>query len=249
MSELEDDPLYRDPTFAQFYDAGCHPRIDFDYCIALARDATSVLDLGCGTGELAVAMADGKAVTGVDPAGAMLDIARERPGGDKVTWVEVDARSARLDRRFDLIVLTGHAYQVFLDDEDQRAVLATIAAHLEPGGRFIFDSRNPLVRSWQDWNRASSLRQLEHAQLGPLESWSEATFDVDKGIANYENWYRVLNTGKDYSASAQIRYTPKEKLAELIAGAGLVVDEWLGDWHGAPWTPDASEIIPVGRLG
>src|SRR4051794_19786754 len=75
-----DDPLYRDPDLAQFYDAANRWGTDFDYCVALASDATSVLDLGCGTGELATALAEGRKVIGVDPASAMLDIARKRSG-------------------------------------------------------------------------------------------------------------------------------------------------------------------------
>src|SRR5688572_28616020 len=104
-----DDPLYRNPALAQFYDVANQWGADFDYCVSLASDATSVLDLGCGTGELAAALAQNRKVTGVDPAAAMLDNARGRPGGGNVAWVQADALSVRLGKRFDLIVLTGHA--------------------------------------------------------------------------------------------------------------------------------------------
>ena len=141
------DDLYNDPGLAQFYDLENGWGLDFDYCLQLADEARAVLDLGCGTGQLAASLADGRTVVGVDPAAAMLDIARHRHGGRKVTWVEADARRVRLDRRFDLVLLTGHAYQVFLSDEDQQAVLSTIAEHLAPGGRFVFDTRNPAARA------------------------------------------------------------------------------------------------------
>ena len=103
MSTPSSNDLYRDPHLAQFYDLANRGRADFDYCLALASDAASVLDLGCGTGELAAALAKDRAVTGVDPAAAMLDIARRRQGGDRVTWVQADAQSVRLGRRFDLV--------------------------------------------------------------------------------------------------------------------------------------------------
>src|SRR3546814_7113595 len=63
---------------------------DFDFCRRLAAEAKSVLDLGCGTGELAVALSEGCDVVGVDPAPAMIEVARRRPGGDRVTWIEAD---------------------------------------------------------------------------------------------------------------------------------------------------------------
>ena len=120
-----------------------------------------VLDLGCGTGLLAAALGEGGEVFGVDPAAAMLDVARRRAGGQRVTWVEADARTVRLGRRFDLIVMTGHAFQVLLTDDDQRAVCETIAAHLVPGGTFIFDSRNPAAEEWREWTPAASRRAFD----------------------------------------------------------------------------------------
>ncbi len=145
---LHRDPFFDDPEFAQFYDCECgsdrRQRFDFEFCMQLAEDAGSVLDLGCGTGELAAAISNGRDVTGIDPANAMLEIARKRCGGDGVTWIEADARTLRLDDRFDLVLLTGHAFQVFLTREDQQAALATIALHLSPGGCVVFDTRNPI---------------------------------------------------------------------------------------------------------
>jgi len=247
MPELADDALYRDPLLAQFYDAANGWAADFDYCVRLAADSRSILDLGCGTGELTTALSEDRDVVGVDPAAAMLDIARERPEGDRVEWVEADARTVRLGRHFDLILLTGHAFQVFLTTQDQRAVLATIAAHLAPGGRFIFDSRNPAYRSWENWTKRAGSRQIEHPEHGHIEAWNESIYDEATDILTYENGFRVIATGQNLSASAQIRYTAKDELERLIGEAGLTVDTWLGDWEGNPFHPMAREIIPIGR--
>src|SRR6185295_14259902 len=113
------DRLYSDPDLVQFYDIENERGVDFDYCVRFAQGARSVLDLGCGTGQLAAALVDGRSVSGVDPASAMLDIARRRVGGESVDWVEADARTVRLGRRFDLVLLTGHAFQVFLTPDDR----------------------------------------------------------------------------------------------------------------------------------
>jgi len=243
-----DDPLYRDPDLAQFYYLENGWAADFDFCMDLAGNAASVMDLGCGTGELAAALAQDRAVTGVDPAAAMLDIARVRPGGEKVAWVEADARSVRLDRRFDLVLLTGHAFQVFLTDQDQAAVLATIASHLAPDGRFVFDSRNPAFRSWEKWSNEDSAHTLQHPQLGTIEAWNDYAHDGSTGILTYTSSYRVKETGTIHSASAKIRYTSRMELAARIEAAGLAIDTWLADWQGAPFHPEAKEIIPIGRL-
>ncbi len=247
MSTISDDPLYRDPSLAQFYDTANRWGPDFDFCMKLAEDANSALDLGCGTGELTAALAATCNVTGVDPAAAMLDIGRARPGGDKVEWVGGDARTVRLRKRYDLIVLTGHAFQVFLTEEDQRAALATIAAHLSPAGRFVFDTRNPGFYGERDV-RHSSVRQLEHAELGAIEASDESHYDEATGILSYENGYRVLSTGEHFAGRSKILYTSREKLSGLMRDAGLTVDAWYGDWEGNPFHAQAREIIPVGCL-
>lgn len=242
------DKLYHDPALARFYDLENRWGADLDYCLHLADGARSVLDLGCGTGQLAARLADCRTVVGVDPAAAMLDIARCRPGGQRVAWVEADARDVRLGRRFDLVLLTGHAFQVFLADEDQRAVLSTIAAHLAPGGRFIFDTRNPAAQAWRDWTPGQSRRKFEHPGLGTVEAWNDIVQDAATGIVTYQTHYRVLAGERHYSAASRIQFTTQEKLAAMLDRAGLAVDEWLGDWTGGAREPASREIIPVGRL-
>ncbi|MGF1629736.1 MAG: class I SAM-dependent DNA methyltransferase [Kiloniellaceae bacterium] len=246
---LSDDRLYDDPELVQFYDLDNEKGPDDDLCIRMAAEARSVLDLGCGTGRLTVGLAgNGRAVTGADPAAAMLDMARRREGGGKVEWVEADARSLRLNRRFDLIVLTGHAFQVFLTPADQAAVLATIAQHLTPRGRFIFDSRSPAAEEWREWVPGVSDWELTHPRLGRVEAWNDASHDPASGIVTYETHYRILADGRHLVARSQIKFTPKEELEELIAEAGLHVSQWYGDWQEAPWTPTSKEIIPLGGL-
>ncbi len=244
---LIDDRLYIDPELVQFYDLENEGGADLDYCIAFAKGARSVLDLGCGTGQVAVTLAPGRNVTGVDPAGAMLDVARGRPGGESVEWVEADARHVRLGKKFDLVLLTGHAFQVFLTAEDQRAVLATIAAHLAPEGRVIFDSRNPAAREWLEWVPEESQRSVQHPRLGTVQAWNDAAWDETAGVVTYDTFYEAAG-GRRFHAQSKIAFPGKDVLAKMLHEAGLAVDRWLGDWHGAPWTPASREIIPIGRL-
>jgi len=248
MSDRVVSDLYDRAALAEFYDLGQPHRIDFEFCRALARDASSVLDLGCGTGALAIEIAPTTPVTGVDPAQGMLDIARTRPGGDAVTWIAGDARSVRLGRTFDLIMLTGHTFQVFLTAGDRLAVLATIAAHLNPMGRFVFDTRNPDYPGAKERTKSQTLRQIMHPQHGVVDKWNESGFDPATGILTYTNSYRVRATGELRSATEQISYTGRAALAAVVAEAGLRVDQWFGDWSGAPFAPHASEIIPLGGL-
>lgn len=242
-----DDPLYRDPELAAFYDLENGWAADFDFCAALAAGAGSVLDLGCGTGMLAAALAPGRRVVGVDPAGAMLEVARRRPGGDAVRWVEADAAGLDLGEVFDLVVMTGHAFQVFLTDDDRAAALAAVARHLAPGGRYVFDSRNPARAAWRSWGRERSCRVVAHPELGRVAAWNEAEHDPATGIVTYRTVYAAAD-GARREADARIRFAPRDEIAAALAAAGLGVERWLGSWAGEPWQPDSPEIIPIGFL-
>lgn len=239
---------YTDAALAGFYELENNWAADFDYCVSLAETAGSVLDLGCGTGQLATHLARTRRVTGVDPAEGMLTIARTRPGGDRVQWVLGKAQTVRLGQRFDLIVLTGHAFQVFLTAADQAAVLATIAHHLSPEGRFIFDTRTPQAMDLAEWNPPLSNRRVEHPDRGPIDLVTETDTRQVDGIVAYTTHYHLLREGRRLAAVDRLVFPSQQTIARRIAEAGLTVDRWLGDWRGSPWSPAAKDIIPLGRL-
>jgi SAM-dependent methyltransferase len=243
------DKLYNDPRLVEFYDIENGWTADSEYLHRMATGRTSILDLGCGTGLLAAALAQdgGKRVVGVDPAAAMLEIARQRPGGERVRWIEGDGRTIRLEETFDLVLLSGHAFQVFLTGEDQLAALRTIAAHLSPEGRFIFDSRNPEVEEWKEWTPAESERTIVHPDLGDVFAWNDVRHDPSTGIVEYDTFYRVATDERTYSAQSKIAFPSYEDLVSMMDEAGLVVERWLGGWDGRPFAAAAPEIIPIGR--
>ncbi|SDQ11832.1 class I SAM-dependent methyltransferase [Pseudovibrio sp. Tun.PSC04-5.I4] len=239
--------IFTDPSVAQFYELGEVVRSDYDFCKAQAANARSILDLGCGTGELTVQLTKGRHVVGLDPATAMLDIARARAGGENVTWIEGDARNFSLNEHFDLVVLTGHSFQFFLNEKDQLSALNCIAKHLSPNGRFIFDTRNPDFGGRKTREKHETLQCRVHPDLGEIESWNISEYDEENRILSFVNVYKHLETGEVYSAPSQIKYTNQNKIKALIKQAGLHVDEWLGEWTGEPYNPASREIIPIGR--
>lgn len=98
----------------------------------------SVLDLCCGTGQLAAALVtEGYRVQGLDVSEAMIAIAR-RNAPEAQFWV-ADARFLRLDDEFDAVVCTYDSVNHFLTVEDVRRVFSGVAGVLAPSGVFVFD--------------------------------------------------------------------------------------------------------------
>ena len=213
-----------------------------------------ILDLGCGTGLLACGFATrGYDVTGADPAAAMLAIARARPGGDQVRWIQASAAAldtaAGLDTGpgFDLIIMTGHVFQQFLEDQDVRAVLRTLARHLAPGGRLAFETRNPAVREWQDWNPRDTRQRVETAGIT-----ADVHYDIS-GVAGelvtYETWYQFAGTRDPVVVADTLRFADQPQVAAFLAEAGLTQVTWYGDWDRSPYGPASPEIIAVASGG
>src|SRR5690349_12422461 len=102
------DAIFADPRLARIYDAFDGPRVDLDLYLGIAAEvkASRVLDIGCGTGSLAVLLASsGLEVIGVDPAAASLEIARAKDS--RVTWLHGDATSLP-PLSVDLATMTGN---------------------------------------------------------------------------------------------------------------------------------------------
>ena len=88
------DAIFDDPRLAVLYDPLEPDRPDLDDYVAMADEfgARTVLDVGCGTGTFACQLAvRGIEVVAVDPASASLDVARSKPGADRVRWIQGDA--------------------------------------------------------------------------------------------------------------------------------------------------------------
>ena len=101
----EPDATFADPRQAVLYDVFNNDRSDLDAYVKIANEVVAhrVVDLGCGTGSLAVRLAErGFAVTGVDPAAASLDVARTKPYAELVTWVHGDACGCPIPRALPL---------------------------------------------------------------------------------------------------------------------------------------------------
>ena len=240
------DDIFADDGFARLYDAFNPWGPGDDFYLALARESGGpVLDLGCGTGMLACRIAhEIQPVIGLDPAKGMLRVARSRPGADKVEWIEGDARHFDMGRRFNLIYLTGHAFQVFLNDDEALAMLRGAARHLAAQGRLAFDTRNPVMRAWQNWT-AGNTETVEVPGFGRVEESVDAIYDETTGIASMTHRQRFLDRGTEQTGRSRIRFTGEDRVAALVAQAGLSLERCFGWWDRTPFNSTASEIIVV----
>lgn len=234
---------YSEPRLAAVYDPLNASETDYRFFEDLVGPAPlRVVDIGSGTGLFASRLAQaGHAVTGVEPAAGMMCIARRRD--ERVAWIDAGAESFATETRFHFATMTGHVFQVFLDDEHVAAVLANVRRHLAPGGRLAFDSRNPLARDWETWIEAETVEDVEVPGTGSVRVHYDVV-DVQGERVTFETHFRFPD-GERAVATDTLRFMPRQRLETHLTGAGFGHVDWYGDYDLSAWTPQSPEIIVV----
>jgi SAM-dependent methyltransferase len=244
------DRLFSDAGLAALYDLFCPwgERGDFDFYLPLVMAARSVLDVGCGTGLLlhgARQAGHTGRLCGLDPAAGMLDEARKRPG---IEWIQGDLTSAGFEAEFDLVVMTGHAFQVLVEDDELRFSLAAIRRALTGDGRFAFETRNPLARAWERWTPANAVEVTDSSGL--IVSMShEVDGPLDGRTVTFTTTFTSRSWDRPQESRSTLRFLGADSLSLFLTAAGLVVEEQFGDWDGEGLTGTSPEIITIARPG
>ncbi|MCW2757476.1 MAG: hypothetical protein JWO46_1222 [Nocardioidaceae bacterium] len=216
------DAQFADPRLARVYDALDPDRRDLAPYVGLAAElgARRILDVGCGTGSLALLLAaEGYGVTGLDPAEASLDVARAKPGAEDVRWLHGDAAAAP-PGAFDLAVMTGNVAQVFVTDEDWAATLAALQEALVPRGHLVFETRRPEARGWEAWTPDSSRHHADVPGVGVVETWVELT-EVTSDLVSFRWTYLFHDDGSALFSDSTLRFRDEASVRRTLEAAGF----------------------------
>lgn len=219
------DPIFSEPRLARIYDALDADRSDLDVYAAVVRElgARWVVDIGCGTGELACLLAGrGLRVTGVDPAAASIDIARRKPGAERVRWIVGDATATAVPPGdADVATMTGNVAQVFLTDDDWAGVLRAARSALRPGGHLVFEVRDPAWEAWRGWNRAESLRRVDVPGVGMVETWVDLA-EVRPPFVSFRWTFAFGSDGAVLTSDSTLRFRSCDEVLDSLSAAGFV---------------------------
>jgi SAM-dependent methyltransferase len=177
----------------------------------------TVLDLACGTGELAILLAErGYEVTGVDLSESMLKAAKRKRGRRRIRFVRADIRRLSLGREFDLVCCFFDSLNHLTSKSDLLSALRTARWHLRPRGHFVFDMITS--EGLKTWEKTEIEREENYVLLteGELNHTGDRVKIVIEGF--------IRKRGNLYDHFSQIireRAYPQKVTTQLLAKAGF----------------------------
>lgn len=250
-------------AFARLYDIDLlEDPGDTDLYLALAlRTGDPILELGVGTGRLAVSLAEaGHDVVGVDVDAAMLERARDRIANAgpaiarRIALTEADMLDVRLAAAdsFGLAFIALNTLFLLATRDRQRAAIRTLADHLAPGGLAVVDVWIP---DTDDLSRFDGRLIFEYEREDPVTGSTvtkvaAARHDPALGVVDLTS---IFEEGRQGEPAARwirrdaLRLVAPEELRALAIDAGLVVEQVAGTYDLDPLGPGSERAILVAR--
>jgi SAM-dependent methyltransferase len=247
--------------WADIYDR-VYSYLDYDLPFYVQQAAVAggrVLELGCGTGRIALAMADrGHEVVGVDISPKMVAKAAAKAKAQGLTELARFEAGDMLDvdsgGGFALVTMPFRSFQSMLTPEDQREALANIAGQLQPSGMLVFDIFVPDVEQLGAHDEAVPfhVRDIDQDDGSRFVIWGQNAWDGVEQVNDARLIIEELDVDgrmvQRLFRDFEQRYTFRYEMQHLLELCGFTVETLYGDFDGGPVTEESDDLVWVARL-
>ncbi|WP_155371397.1 class I SAM-dependent DNA methyltransferase [Catellatospora vulcania] len=239
-SDLWDDDAaaqYDDTSAEMFAPDALDPAVDF--LARLAGDGPA-LEFAIGTGRVAVPLtARGVRVSGIELSQPMVDHLRRKVSADEVPVVVGDMATATVPGEFSLVYVPWNSIGNLRTQDEQVRCFQNAARHLAPGGRFVIELWVPGIRRFPPGQSAVPFAVTDR-HVG-FDTYDMVT---QQGTSHH---YRRLDDGSTRYGFSNFRYIWPAECDLMARLAGLVLEQRVADWTGAPFTSDSESHVSVWR--
>lgn len=241
---------------ARFYDAGMEGFADdLPFYLDFARRIGGpVLEFGCGTGRVSIALAEaGYDVTGVDCSPEMLAIARRRLRSRRelpLRLVLADMREVYFRRRFRLVIIALDTFLHLRDVQEQRRTLKAARDNLEKDGVLLLDLAGPMA--WDDWAQGTRPLVPVWSTLGSdgvrTSKYSTYVADASRQTRHVTEIYEQIDREalvRRWVAEYDLRYVFPAEADLLVDACRLVVHGRFGDYDCSQFLGDSPRLLLV----
>jgi SAM-dependent methyltransferase len=217
---------------------------DIPFYIEYAKkhNCNNILELGCGTGRIAIPLAkEGFNVTGLDLSNEMLDVFKQKLDKfddsvkNKIELIHGNMADFNLNKKFDFIIVPFRAFQCLTDDSDIENSINCIKNHLNNEGIFIVNVFNPRIdaENWCCSVRIQWERLDENTGNYVIKKYSQDKIDAQNRIIYITFIYEVKHKAGNISIledKLKLKYHYEDNLQDIVEKAGLKVKEKFG-WY------------------
>jgi len=258
-----------DSLHTEIYDAlgaslvtGSSVEGDTDFYRRLARETGGpILEVGCGTGRVATALAaDGHEVVGIDLSAPMLRLAEQRretssaDAAARLSFHLADMTTLDLGRDFALIVAPARVFQFMLTSAAQREALAALRTHLRPNGRLVLDLFDPLLdRVVPSADVTTGGGELIHPTTGNRVTWEITGRRPDPArqlIVDDWTFSEIDASGEVLRTATEqltLRWSLRSEMRYLFELLGFEVVADYGDFRGGPPAYGREQVWVLGH--
>jgi SAM-dependent methyltransferase len=197
----------------------------------------AALELGIGTGRVALPLSQrGVRVHGIDLSEAMVARLRAKPGAERIGVTIGDFATTSVDDRFSLAYLVFNTIQNLTSQDEQVACFQNVAAHLEPGGRFVIETGVP------DLQRLPPGETVRAFAVTPAYLGFDEYDVVSQGLISH---HYTVQDGSLQLHSMPFRYVWPSELDLMARIAGMRLRERWSGWRREPFTSESRKHISV----
>ena len=197
----------------------------------------NALELGIGTGRIAVPLAQrGVPVHGIDLSAAMVAKLRGKPGAEHIGVTTGDFSSTKVGATFTLTYLVANTIMNLTTQDEQVACFRNVAAHLEPGGRFVIEVLVPRLQ------RLPPGETYQIFDVSPHHVGFDEYDVAQQGLVSHHYW---IDDGAVEVLSPPFRYVWPAELDLMAQLAGMTLRERWGDWTRTPFTSETAKHVSV----
>ncbi|HEV3473947.1 MAG TPA: class I SAM-dependent methyltransferase [Actinomycetota bacterium] len=239
---MDQDPATYGERIAGIYDEVWGGILDTDAavdCIAELAGSGPILELGIGTGRLAIPLTRrGVDVHGIDASEAMVARLREKPGGEGIPVTMANFRDVPVDGTYPLILVAFNTIFALTTQEDQVRCFEAVAARLSPGGMFVVEAFVPDPARFVEHQTTRTMRveddrvMLQASRHDPVGQRvdSQHILVAEEGIRLYP---------------VQLRYSWPAELDLMARLAGLILRDRWGGWDRRPFDSESTGHVSV----
>ncbi|WP_181137210.1 class I SAM-dependent DNA methyltransferase [Vibrio hyugaensis] len=221
--------------------------ISFLHDLLATYQASSLLDVCCGTGLVTIPLSNNLSrAVGIDFSSPMVEFAIEKSAAvDNISFCEMDAVDFNLGTQFDVVSMTGNAFQAFISNADFLSMLNRVKNHMGDNGVFVFDARLPCPENLE----VTSGYQYWSSYISPtgekvnVYGWDSAHPQSNDTMVHHVR--RDYENGDQYHSKIELKYRSIDEIVSCLESVGLQLVRCYADWKKTPFTKASKRIVGV----